>query len=136
MVDSHARNAAGMADARGKSVVVYLSSIKKVHKCICNLSKTLTRGRKPFEISGVTVKHKGSNDDIITLSTGSLENQIEQACLLNQLSNNNRQSKMKRKKPIHIIPTNKRKRSDCNSDNADIIFCGEVQHVFSALSYT
>ncbi|XP_052430121.1 uncharacterized protein LOC127971265 [Carassius gibelio] len=61
VVDSHARNSAGMVDGNGFSVVVYYNSLNCVLKHIENLSAFTRRNLKIFEISGVCVLLKSQD---------------------------------------------------------------------------
>ncbi|XP_027146997.1 uncharacterized protein LOC109138318 [Larimichthys crocea] len=55
VVDSHARNACGMVDANGKSVVVHLPTLEDVCSYARQLSVSLGAEHKLFEISAVSV---------------------------------------------------------------------------------
>ncbi|KAK7909358.1 hypothetical protein WMY93_014042 [Mugilogobius chulae] len=56
VIDSHSRSETGMLlEENGKSVVVYLKSLRELHSHFCHLADTLTCGNKFFEINGVKV---------------------------------------------------------------------------------
>ncbi|TKS65242.1 ATP-dependent DNA helicase PIF1 [Collichthys lucidus] len=55
IVDSHARNACGMVDVGGKSVVVHLASLEDLCSYVGHLSVSLGAEHRPFEIAAVSV---------------------------------------------------------------------------------
>ncbi|XP_062414175.1 uncharacterized protein LOC119206796 [Pungitius pungitius] len=79
VVDSHARNALGMVDAGGQSVVVYFSDFEGLFSHICRFAEALNTSQKPFEIAGVCVTQNdlvdsgrlsfGQNDPVVTETT-------------------------------------------------------------------
>lgn len=70
LLDSHARDADGLVNHRGKSVVVYFPSVNDVFHHIWGLSRMLRRGTNQFEIAGVRASITGSLVDS-GLSSGS-----------------------------------------------------------------
>ena len=55
VVDSHARNAFGMADVNGRSVITYFSSIHELYNHVCCLCVSLGAREMAYEIASVFV---------------------------------------------------------------------------------
>ncbi|XP_030578908.1 uncharacterized protein LOC115775538, partial [Archocentrus centrarchus] len=114
--DCHARSADGMVSEKGRSVLLYFSSLEDVFSHICCLATALSKEQKPFEIAGVCVKQvKGSESVRLTESTSE-----ESACVSGQ------EARRKRKISLSHCKAKKLKQYDVAQLNSDVEFVGEI----------
>ncbi|XP_073323359.1 uncharacterized protein [Pagrus major] len=115
VVDSHARDADGMVDENGLSVVVYFSCLDRVFDHICKFA-TAMNSPKLFEIAGVCVTHKSQSANEETLKVSA-----EQVTL-----DSTRQRGVKRKISVGNRGSKKLKSRDVNVVNSDVVFVSDV----------
>ncbi|XP_073318283.1 uncharacterized protein [Pagrus major] len=115
VVDSHARDADGMVDENGLSVVVYFSCLDHVFDHICKFA-TAMNAPKLFEIAGVCVTHKSQSANEETLKV-----LAEQVTL-----DSTHQRGVKRKISVGDRGSKKLKSRDVNVVNSDVVFVSDV----------
>ncbi|XP_073346954.1 uncharacterized protein [Pagrus major] len=129
VVDSHARDADGMVDVNGFSVVVYFSCLDRVFDHICKFTSAMNTP-KLFEIAGVCVTHKSQ-------SANEERREVEFVCSLplqpalsvstEQVTlDNNSQRGVKRKISVGNHGSKKLKSRDVNVVNSDVVFVSDV----------
>ncbi|XP_073341488.1 uncharacterized protein [Pagrus major] len=129
VVDSHARDADGMVDENGLSVVVYFSCLDRVFDHICKFA-TAMNSPKLFEIAGVCVTHKSqsANEESREVDFGcslplqpALKVSAEQVTL-----DSTRQRGVKRKISVGNRGSKKLKSRDVHVVNSDVVFVSDV----------
>ncbi|XP_047247618.1 uncharacterized protein LOC124884419 [Girardinichthys multiradiatus] len=131
MVDSHARNSHGMVDAKGKSIVLYFSSLEQVFKYIITFAGQPSDGPALFEISGICVNKMDNEECFIELgdvSTGSQRgcSSFEYACVQEEQSTCHDKPR-KRKMAAQCSSFKKTKMTDVDQVNSDVVFVSSVR---------
>ncbi|KAG7999536.1 ATP-dependent DNA helicase PIF1 [Nibea albiflora] len=127
VVDSHARNACGMVDANGKSVVVHLPTLEDVCNYACRLSVSLGAGHRPFEIAAVSVTNPVTDDhssDCLSEHVVCAEDSV--ASSVSESASVIERSSCKRKRANVNVTFKKRKSSDITAVNSDVEFICDV----------
>ncbi|XP_073321847.1 uncharacterized protein [Pagrus major] len=129
VVDSHARDADGMVDVNGFSIVVYFSCFDRVFDHICKFASAMNTP-KLFEIAGVCVTHKSqsANEESREVDFGcSLPLQLALKVSAEQVTlDSNSQRGVKRKISVGNHGSKKLKSRDVNVVNSDVVFVSDV----------
>ncbi|XP_047248327.1 uncharacterized protein LOC124884451 isoform X1 [Girardinichthys multiradiatus] len=131
VVDSHARNSHGMVDAKGKSIVLYFSSLEQVFYYIITFAGQPSDGPALFELSGICVNKMDNEECFIELgdvSTGSQRgcSSVEFVCVEEEQCTSLEKPR-KCKMATQCSSFKKMKMTDVDQVNSDVVFVSSVR---------